>query len=69
MHAHRRGSTATSQSSSPAESASACARANNRPQVPSAFHLVNRSYAVCHGPNCSGSSRHGEPVRYFQAIA
>jgi hypothetical protein len=36
--------------------------------VPSPDHVLCRFQIVCHGPNRAGTSRHGEPVRYFQMI-
>ena len=36
--------------------------------VPSPFHLSNNVPTICHGPNSSGKSRHGEPVLKIQSI-
>lgn len=52
-----------SQSIAPSASAAPCTCWNSRSQVPSADHNQWRSYAVFQGPNRSGRSRHGTPVR------
>lgn len=56
-------STQMSQSIAPSASAAPWACWNSRSQVPSADQSRWRSYTVFHGPNRSGRSRHGTPVR------
>lgn len=56
-------SSETSQSISPAVSASAWIRRRSISHVPSADHRRWRSCTVFHGPNRSGTSRHCTPVR------
>ena len=53
----------SSASRSPAASASATRSASTRSQVPSLLNRLCRFHTVCHGPNSSGRSRHGGPVR------
>jgi hypothetical protein len=61
--------TATNQSNSSDASASACTATNYRCHVPSIAHRRSRVQAPFHDPSCGGRSRHGDPVRYFHAIA
>ena len=52
------------QSTLPCASAWATSAAKIRSQVPSLLNRAWRFYSVFHGPNHSGTSRHGQPVRY-----
>lgn len=61
-------STDTSQSISPAASASAWAVRSIRSKVPSAAHLRERVWSVAHGPYRSGTSRQAVPVLNFHTI-
>ncbi len=56
-------STETTQSTSPAASASASSRAWILSQVPSALNRRCRFETVCYGPNDAGRSRQATPVR------
>ena len=57
------------QSSSPAAFPSAWSAARTRSQTPARCQRRKRKYAVCHGPERSGGSRHGAPVRSRYRIA
>lgn len=43
-------------------------RSSMQSNVPSPFHLSNRSHTVAHGPNSSGKSRQGAPVLRIHKI-
>ena len=55
-----------SQSMRPSVSSRICSASRRWSQVLSFLHRLNQSYTVCHGPNRSGRSRQGAPVRTIQ---
>lgn len=57
-----------SQSIVPSASSRMCRASRMRSYTPSVRHFQKWSYTVCHGPNRSGRSRQGDPVRRIHRI-
>ena len=53
---------------SAASSPASWAAVKIRPYVPSVDQRKCRFHTVCHGPKSTGTSRHGDPVRYRQQM-
>jgi len=58
----------SSESMSPASRWAACKARRILAKMPLAFQPSNRRQTVCQGPNSSGKSRQGEPVRSIQKM-
>lgn len=56
------------QSIRPCDCIKACRSPTTRSNVPSLLQRLKRSYTVSQGPNHSGTSRHGAPVRIIHSI-